>query len=94
MDSAIVELIADNALTTDFKQAGNFKSEIYATLVRINNTLKLTIPPAPPTPVPIATTHEITPARAPEPSMSLSKLSINPSMETKLSGLHVPFGTP
>ena len=43
--------------------------------MRIDKALKLTTPQAPPTPVP---TREITPARAPEPSVRLPKLSVKP----------------
>ena len=56
----------------------HYKSEIYAAIVKIDKALKLTVPPTPPTPVPIVPTHEMTPARAPEHSVRLPKLSIKP----------------
>ena len=75
LDSEIVELTEEDSLTTEIEQADDYKSEIYAALVRIDKALKLTTPPVPPTPV---STHEITSARAPEPSVRLPKLSMKP----------------
>ena len=78
LDGEIVELIEEEALATEIEQADDFKSEIYAALVRIDKALKLTTPLAPPTPAPIVATHETTPARALGPGVRLPKLSIKP----------------
>lgn len=51
LDSQIVELTEEDALATEIERAEEYKSEIYAALVRINKALKLTTPTAPPTPV-------------------------------------------
>ena len=75
LDSEIVELTEEDALATEIEQVDDYKSEIYAALVRIDKALKLTTSPAPPTSAP---TREITPARAPAPSVRLPKLSIKP----------------
>ena len=75
LDSEIVELIDGDALATEIEEADDYKSEIYAALVRIDKALKLTTTPAPPTRAP---TYEMTPARTPEPSVRLPKLSIKP----------------
>ena len=75
LDGEIVELIDEDALATEIEQADDYKSEIYAALVRIDKALKLATPPAPPTP---STTHEVSTARAPEPSVRLPKLSLKP----------------
>ena len=78
LDSEIVELTEEDALTTEIEQADDYKSEIYAALVRIDKTLKLATHPTPPTPAPAAATREATHARVPEPSVRLPKLSIKP----------------
>ena len=75
LDSEIVELTEEDALATEIERADDYKSEIYAAIVSIDKALKLTTPPAPPAPFP---TRELTPARAPEPSVRLPKLSIKP----------------
>lgn len=38
LDGEIVELIKEDALTTEIEQPDDFKSEIYATLVRADHT--------------------------------------------------------
>ena len=57
MDSEIVELTEEDALATEIEQADDYKSEIYAALVRIDKALKLATSPAPPIHVP---TREVT----------------------------------
>lgn len=81
LDSKIVELTEEDVLAAEIEQADDYKSGIYAELVRINKTLKLTTPPVPPTPTPIVTTREINHARASEPGARLPKLSVPPLME-------------
>ena len=61
-------------------QADDYKSDIYAALVKIDKTLKLISLSATPTPAPSAspTHHEMPPIRVPEPSVRLPKLSMKP----------------
>lgn len=73
LDSEIVELSEEDALVTEIEQADEYKSDIYGALVKIDKALKRTTPSAPPTPA-----RDVTPARAPEPSVRLPKLSIKP----------------
>ena len=75
LDGEIVELTEEDALATEIERADDYKSEIYAALVRIDKALKLATSPSPPIHVP---TREVTPARAPEPNVRLPKLSIKP----------------
>ena len=75
MDVEIVELTEEDALVTEIERADDYKSEIYAALVRINKALKLAMSPAPPIHIP---TREVMPARAQEPNVRLPKLSIKP----------------
>ena len=72
LDGEIVELTEEDALATEIERADNYKSEIYAVLVRISKALKLATSLVPPTHIP---TRKVMPA---ELSVRLPKLSIKP----------------
>ena len=80
LDGEIIDLIEEDALATEIEQADDYKSDIYAALVKIDKALKLISLAAIPTPAPTAspTHHEVPPIRVPEPSVRLPKLSIKP----------------
>jgi len=58
LDSEIVDLTEEDVLAAEIKQVDDYKSEIYGTLVKIDN-------PVPPTPTPIVTTREVNPPEHP-----------------------------
>ncbi len=74
LDTEISELIEEDALVAEIERADDYKSDIYAALVRIGKVLRQSAPLARPSPTP---TRE-TPARVPESSVRLPKLSIQP----------------
>ena len=80
LDGEIIDLIEEDALATEIEQADDYKSDIYAALVKIDKALKLISLAAIPTPAPTAspTHHEVPPIRVPEPCVRLPKLSIKP----------------
>ena len=67
LDDEIINLIEEDALATEIEQADDYKTDIYAALVKIDKALKLISLAATPTPAPTSspTHHEMPPIRVP-----------------------------
>ena len=52
LDSEIVKLVKEDDLEAEIQQADDYKSEIFAAMVKIERALKITSPPSTPHPTP------------------------------------------